>query len=149
MWSGKMQPIVETVEEFNNHTRDVNAELNLRFRLQSIFFRLSIFNEVISFSIKHISVRQSNFPLVYIFRCVCCFFSFTFSLSLSCKYPIWFSVAHRWIQIKLFICMIVVIQLIRKGFSLLYFDSFSSFHFPHKSHILYLVLKSVGKRRSD
>lgn len=82
MWNGKMQPIVVTVEEFNNHTRDVNAELNLRFRLQSIFFRLSIFNEVISFSIKHISVRQSNFPLVYIFRCVCCFFFHSRSLSL-------------------------------------------------------------------
>lgn len=104
----------------------MNAELNLRFRLQSIFFRLSIFNEVISFSIKHISVRQSNFPLVYIFCCVCCFFfSFPFSLSQSFRYPIWFSVAHRWIQIKLFICMIVVILLIRKGFSLLYSDSLS------------------------
>lgn len=74
-----MQPIVEfgwrTSRTKSTHTysRVLNAELNLWTWLQFIFFRLSIFNEIISFSIKHILLFainiEWNFPLDYRFRC--------------------------------------------------------------------------------
>lgn len=64
--------------------QDVNAELNLRSWLQFIFFRLSIFNEVISFSIKHISVRSNrifrSFIYFSLFAAFFCFFQFDFRL---------------------------------------------------------------------
>lgn len=72
-WSGKMQPIVESFKEnriirtrWECQIKSPSLSLILSLvslplgfpRLQFIFFRLSIFNEVISFSIKHIPVRQ-------------------------------------------------------------------------------------------
>lgn len=56
------------------------SKWNLRdgylFRLQFISFRLSIFNEVISFSINHILYFQSNFLPVYFFFVCCSLFVF-------------------------------------------------------------------------
>lgn len=76
------------IHSTHRNTQDVNSKLNLRdlyrFRLQFIFIRLSIFNEVISFSINHILYFQSNFPLVYLYDLFFC--------AVRC------SVSLRWIQ---------------------------------------------------